>query len=987
MKQLFKRVFIDSKWWVLCLFLMPDICLVAQNQTNIINEEIRKLEVNQSPEVLDILSPHIDPQKTKRNNYVTKSSLYNLNPSSVDYLLNSKPHFIEIPIDIDNKPTSLQLYKVNIHSSDFRLRTSDGRTMKSLGDKTFYRGINKRDPNSTVALSVFKDEIKVLISSEKGNYQIQKQEDGRYSGYYTHHLRTQKNYDCDTPEDPNPALDYIQQSAPNSRISGDCVEIYFECDYQSFLDNNSSLTDTENWINALFNEVAILYTNESIPIFISDILIWTNSDPYASLNSPLNILTEFAIQNQDNYNGRLAHFLSTRNIGGGIAWVNVLCNNYNSSNNSGPYAVSASLSTNIVPYPNYSWNVTVVAHEMGHNFGSSHTHACVWNGDNTQIDDCGNEYFGSGGSCYDAENPILPPNGGTIMSYCHIVSGIGINYANGFGAEPGSLIYNKYNSASCSTGTNCGGPLPPVNDDCSGAINLSLGSSCSPTTFTNENATSSGITPGFTCGNAGAIIDVWFKATIPASGDMVIETGQVSGGLTNTIMQAYSGTCGNLSTITCNNNGGAGNHAKITLTGQTPDNIIYLRVVDQGSNDSGSFTICAYDPSAPCHPKYNALLDLYNSTNGPLWTDKSGWEDGAAGSDCDVCLWYGVTCDGSGNITNINLSNNNLTGTLPSNIGDIGNNIDQLVFYLNNLTGFIPSSITSLTDLDVLDLGSNNLTGTIPTNIGNLTNLNTMYLDYNNIVGELPASISSISGLSTFWINNNNISGCFPPGYNVLCGNNTNFNNNNALPDNGNFIDFCSMDRGSDSDDDTYCSYYQDCDDTNPLVNPGTAEICDNMDNNCNGQIDENLHVDNNYIATSGSWHEGLNWSLGHVPTGCETAKIFNNSPLTTVTISPLFDINIEKLVIRNNTVLLNNGILNIVGSPDNAIEIESGGKYINSGICTITNYGGMGIDCYGDLENVDTLNIQKAITGETIKIRSNGSINVMENSVTIINN
>jgi len=151
------------------------------------------------------------------------------------------------------------------------------------------------------------------------------------------------------------------------------------------------------------------------------------------------------------YNGRLAHFMTTRGLGGGIAYLNTLCNTSGFQ-----CAVSASLSTNIIPFPTYSWSVEVVTHEMGHNVGSPHTHACSWNGNNTAIDGCGPAAGYSEGSCPTA--PLPPSGGGTIMSYCHLVSGVGINFNNGFGPQPGDLIRNKYNTASCNTGS-CSPPV------------------------------------------------------------------------------------------------------------------------------------------------------------------------------------------------------------------------------------------------------------------------------------------------------------------------------------------------------------------------------------------------------------------------------------------------------------------------------------------------------------------------------------------------
>ena len=101
--------------------------------------------------------------------------------------------------------------------------------------------------------------------------------------------------------------------------------------------------------------------------------------------------------------------------------------------------------------PTYSWTVEVITHELGHLMGSPHTHACVWNGNNTAIDNCASSAQGSSAQGYSCRTTPLtiPTEGGTIMSYCHLVSGVGINLSNGFGIQPANRILAAVNGGSC----------------------------------------------------------------------------------------------------------------------------------------------------------------------------------------------------------------------------------------------------------------------------------------------------------------------------------------------------------------------------------------------------------------------------------------------------------------------------------------------------------------------------------------------------------
>ena len=76
-------------------------------------------------------------------------------------------------------------------------------------------------------------------------------------------------------------------------------------------------------------------------------------------------------------NRDLVHLLTKRNNTGtgGIAYLDALCS-YNWG-----YGFSASLDNDTsfnFPNPTYSWNLNVVSHEIGHNYGANHTHWCGW---------------------------------------------------------------------------------------------------------------------------------------------------------------------------------------------------------------------------------------------------------------------------------------------------------------------------------------------------------------------------------------------------------------------------------------------------------------------------------------------------------------------------------------------------------------------------------------------------------------------------------
>ena len=135
----------------------------------------------------------------------------------------------------------------------------------------------------------------------------------------------------------------------------------------------------------------------------------------------------------------------------------------------------------------------------------------------------------------------------------------------------------------------------PINDNPCNAILLAVDTACNQLLSSNTNATASiGITaPG--CGNYNGG-DVWFKAIVPADSSITFKASIYSGSFTDGAMALYSGSCGNLTLIQCDDNSGTGNMPKIDISGQIPGDTIFARFWEYGGNQNGFFYICAYKP-------------------------------------------------------------------------------------------------------------------------------------------------------------------------------------------------------------------------------------------------------------------------------------------------------------------------------------------------------------------------------------------------------
>ena len=152
-----------------------------------------------------------------------------------------------------------------------------------------------------------------------------------------------------------------------------------------------------------------------------------------------------------------------------------------------------------------------------------------------------------------------------------------------------------------------------------------------------------------------------------------------------------------------------------------------------------------------------ALVALYESTNGAGWLNNSGWLEGT-----NVAAWYGVMVGyRSKSVESLFFYHNQLNGSIPSELGNLPN---LLVLRLdgNQLIGSIPAEIASNSSIWDLELNNNLLSGSIPAELGAMSNLEYLDLSDNQLSGRIPSALGNLSILEVLHLNNNQLTGSIP---------------------------------------------------------------------------------------------------------------------------------------------------------------------------------------------------------------------------------
>jgi hypothetical protein len=419
----------------------------------------RMKTTNEFVTVSNIWTPDNNFDKTELLKIVEDAQPLKIDYAHVAEFMKAKHSAISLVVPAENGGTyTIELGKYDILANDFEVHAVGENGKDTKVDYTpglYYRGIVKGIQGSVASFSFFNNEVYGIFSiPDVGNFVlVPNSMTGKEWDYHRDYILYNDAKIIDKTQGPGCDADLLPDVYGEQKLGGKTTTflnnmVYNSCtqlrimevaDYDTYLKKGSNVTTVTNFLTALFNNQATIYRNEGVPIVLRYVQVNTAVDIYQSITikQSIRFLKKFGGATKNVMHGcDLALLLSTVSGNmGGVAWLKALCSSY-AFDSSGPYGFANISNSGVTNFPTYSWNLMVLAHEMGHIVGSPHTHRCCWNPPAriTAIDAC----MTLEGSCA-TPSPAYPVGGGTVMSYCHLQS-VGINLTKGFGMQPGDTI-------------------------------------------------------------------------------------------------------------------------------------------------------------------------------------------------------------------------------------------------------------------------------------------------------------------------------------------------------------------------------------------------------------------------------------------------------------------------------------------------------------------------------------------------------------------
>lgn len=375
-------------------------------------------------------------------------------------------------VDLDHLGTvtlNLKRFKVFADNAEVLIHGDQGAQRQAMPNNVYFSGDIKGLKNSHVFIGFLENgEISGFVKTDNHEIKELRQTQNNYFKLLSHDQNKATLYDARewNPKDFLELPDDIIQQRPENNTSNRSsihyeLTLAIETDYEFYRKFNSK-TAAINYIGGLVGYISNLYHNEvKTAILLGEVTIWeTSNDPWDATTSQCALyeVGQNWNENKQHVNRATTHFMSGKSLGGGIAWREVLCtypHQFNidvsscpgldptKKNYFGAYGVTGSLSGNFNPgNPQIVWDLFGISHEIGHNFGSKHTHCFGGiDGNNNPVDQCFNGESAPG--CFTGTKTLPGPAGqgsGTLMSYCHLLGSNNVSFTLGknhpYGVQP-----------------------------------------------------------------------------------------------------------------------------------------------------------------------------------------------------------------------------------------------------------------------------------------------------------------------------------------------------------------------------------------------------------------------------------------------------------------------------------------------------------------------------------------------------------------------
>jgi hypothetical protein len=457
-------------------------------------------------------SGHIRVDKSASTSIVSPQARFVVDKTALSELRRSSTIEVrEVPLFVagtdDVKLVDLELTEFSVLSPDaiLTVTTHDGLAAGPLPTVKLYRGKVRGDEASTAYLALGTNEITGRISTAEGDFSVgyEVASDKSLSAVIVDVRSIPSSLafgQCEVTDDNRYTPYGIKQPTPanpkQARVKPQgaaavAAEMAFECDFETYEHFGSNEQTVTDWLVARLGAITTVYENElGCALQLANLNIFKVADPYPTvggIDPLLQAFTTYWQQNKTAVRRTLAHLVSRQafdnpNYSSGLAWVDGMCRKDIG------YAVTRVWGSEQFP----TLDDGVMAHEIGHNFGSQHTHNCQQWG--VAIDSC----VAAEGTCFSGTKQVK----GTIMSYCNDKSFT-------FGKRVQDFLITQIEAAQC---------LVPTGTEIS---NITLLSNNVPISGVKVDQSKDTTIVGFFKNNASKVLSV-MSATMTGSSDFEI---------------------------------------------------------------------------------------------------------------------------------------------------------------------------------------------------------------------------------------------------------------------------------------------------------------------------------------------------------------------------------------------------------------------------------------------------------------------------------